>query len=92
MMLFGITLTHATYLLMTHAASIDVTKESTVTTTISMSINDDKPWFDAHEEFDLWYDTPETMDNYQEWDDPPIILKDTSKSNESPKEYIDPDL
>ena len=26
------------------------------------------------------------MDNYQEWDDPPINLEDTSNNNESPKE------
>ena len=31
-----------------------------------MSNEDDKPWFDAHEEFDLWYNTPETRDNYKE--------------------------
>ena len=42
------------------ASSIDVTKELTVTTTIFMSIKDDKPWFDANEEFDLWYKIPET--------------------------------
>ena len=47
------------------ATSINVTKESTVTTVIFMPIEDDKPWFDAHEEFDLWYDTLETMDNYK---------------------------
>ena len=35
------------------AASIDVTKGSTVTTTISMPIKDDELWFDTHEEFDL---------------------------------------
>ena len=45
------------------ATSIDITKESTVTTIISMSIKDDEPWFDAHEEFDLRYNTQETMDN-----------------------------
>ena len=34
-------------------ASFEVTEESTVKTAMSMSIKDDKPWFDAHEEFDL---------------------------------------
>ena len=72
--------------------SIHITKESTVTTTISMSNNDDEPWLDAHEEFDLWYDTPETMDNYKKRDKPPNILKDTSIINESPNKHIDPDF
>ena len=48
-----------------NAANIDVTKESTVTTTTSMSIEDDKPWLDAHEDFDWWYNTPETMNDHK---------------------------
>ena len=72
--------------------SIHVTKESTVTTTISMSNDDDKPWFDVHKEFDLWYNTPETMDNYKEWEELPNILKNTSIINESLNKHIVPDF
>ena len=53
-----------------------------------MSTKDDEIWYNAIEEYDSWYDIVETTDNYQEWDDPPIILKDTRKINESPKEHI----
>ena len=73
-------------------ANVDVTKESIVTTTTSMSTKDDKIWYNAHEECDSWHDVPETMDNYKEWDDPPIILKDTSNNNESQKEHMEPDF
>ena len=38
-----------------------------VTVTTSMSHNNDKPWFDAYEDFDLWYDTSEAMNDYNEW-------------------------
>ena len=57
-----------------------------------MSTEDDETWYNANEEYDSWQEVPETMDNYQEWDDPPIILEDTSKNNESPKEHIEPDF
>ena len=57
-----------------------------------MPIEDDEPWFDAHDEFDLCYNTPETMDDYKEWDNSPNILKDTSIINESPNKHIEPDL
>ena len=73
-------------------ANVDVTKESIVTTTTFMSTKDDKIWYNANEECDSWHDVPETMDNYKEWDDPPIILKDTSIKHESSKEYIEPDF
>ena len=33
-----------------------------------MSTKDDKLWYNAHEEYDLWYNVPEIMNNYQEWD------------------------
>ena len=76
--------------------SIHVTKESTLTTTISMSNDDDESWFDAHEEFDSWYNTSETMDNYKEWDKQPNILQNNSINNESPNKlfhkHIEPDF
>ena len=74
------------------AARIDFTKESIVTTTTSMSIKDDELWFNAHGESDSWCDVPETMDNYQEWDNTPNILGDTSIIDESPKEHIESDF
>ena len=53
MMLFGITLAHATYFFddIDHtetAVSIEVTKESTVTTTTSISTKDDVLWYNAY--------------------------------------------
>ena len=74
------------------AASIKVTKESTTTTTIFMSIEDDEPWFDAHDQFYSWYNTPEIMDNYKEWDNPPNILGNTSITSESLNKHIKPDF
>ena len=73
-------------------ASIDITKESTITTTTSMSTKDDELWFNAHEESDSWYDTPETMNKYKEWDNLPNILEETSIINESPNKHIQPDF
>jgi len=83
--------------------SIHITKESTyaslkfdsqhpVIVAISMSHDDDEPWFHAQEDFDLWYDTSETMDDYNEWDKPPNIHEDISISNESPNKHIEPDF
>ena len=57
-----------------------------------MSIKDDKLWFDTQEEYDMWYNTPETTDNYQEWNDPPNIPEDMSSISESPNKHIEPDL
>ena len=51
-----------------------------------------KIWYNAHEEYDVWHDVLETMDGYQEWDDPPTILEDTSSNYESPNEYIQPEF
>ena len=73
-------------------ANIDVIKESTVTTTTSMSTKGDELWFNAHEDSDSWYDAPETTDNYQEWDDPPNIIGDTTIINKSLDEHIEPDF
>ena len=70
------------------AASIDFTKESIVTMTVFMSTEDDELWSNVHEESNLLYNVPETMDNYQEWDNSPNILQDTSIISQSPKEHI----
>ena len=83
--------------------SINITKKSTstcrkfysrdlVTVTISMSHDDDKSWFDAHEYFDSWYDTTETTNNYNEWEKPPNIYEDIGIINESTNKYIEQDF
>ena len=54
--------------------NINGTKESIATTTILTSSVYDEIWYNTHEECNLWYDVPETMNNYQEWDNPPNIL------------------
>ena len=74
------------------AATIDFIQEPIITTTTSMSTKNDKPWFNAHKESDWWYNFPETMDSYQEWEDPLNILRDTSIISESPKGHIKPDF
>ena len=57
-----------------------------------MLTKDDELWFVAHKAFDLWYNNPETMNNYQEWDDPPNILGDTSIISEYLNKHIEPDF
>ena len=73
-------------------ANIDLTKESIATTTTPMSAIYNEIWYNAQEEWDSWHNILETMTGYQEWDDPPTILKDTSPNHESPKEHIGPDF
>ena len=83
--------------------SIHVTKEliydcrkfdaqDPVTTTISMSHDDDKEWFNAHEEFDLLHNTPETLDDYKERDKPPNIFENIGIINEPTIKHIEPDF
>ena len=59
-------------------ANIEGTKELIATTTTLTSSVYDKIWYSTHEECDLWFNVLETMDDYQEWDDQPKILEDTS--------------
>ena len=61
--------------------------------TISVSHDDDESWFDAHIEFfDLWYNTSETMDNYDKWDEPPDICSGVGINNESTNKHIETDF
>ena len=60
--------------------NINVAQYSVTTTNTPMPIEDDKTWYDSNEESDLWHEAAETMDNYQEWVDPPTILGDTDKT------------
>ena len=69
-----------------------MTKESGATTTTLMSTKDDKIWYNVNKEYDSWHKVPDTMDNYQTWDNSPIVLEDTSRNNESTKEHIEPDF
>ena len=52
----------------------------------------DKIWYNTHEECDSWYDVLETMENYQEWDNPSNILEDTSPNYEPASDHIKPDF
>ena len=72
--------------------NIDGTKESIAITTALTSSIYDKIWYDTHQEFDSWYDVPEIMNNYQEWDNPPNILEDTRPNYESVNDHIKPDF
>ena len=58
----------------------NVAQDSVATTTTPMSIENDERWYDANEEYNLWHDAAEIMDNYQEWVDPPTVLGDTDKT------------
>ena len=53
----------------------NMTQESIGSTAISMSEEDNKTWYNTNEEYDSWHDAIETMDNYQEWVDPPTTDK-----------------
>ena len=44
--------------------NIDRTKESIATTTTLTPSVYDEIWYNTHEECNLWYDVPETMDNH----------------------------
>ena len=72
--------------------NIDGTKESITTTTTLTSSVYDKIWYNTHEECDLQYNVPETMNNYQEWDDPLNILEDTSHNYEFASDHIKQDF
>ena len=58
----------------------NLASDSVTTTTTPMLIENDETWYDANKEYHLWYNTVETMDNYQEWVDPPTVLGDTDKT------------
>ena len=72
--------------------NIDGTKESITTTTTLKSSVYDEIWYNAHEECGSWYDVPETMDGYQEWDNPSTILEDTSPNYKSASNHIKPEF
>ena len=55
-----------------------------------MSTKNNKIWYNANKEYDSWYKVVATMDNYQEWDDPPIILEETSKKMSFQKNILNP--
>ena len=59
----------------------NVTQDSVATTTTPMSIENDETWYDANEEYNSWHDAAETMDNYQEWADPPTSPRDIDRAN-----------
>ena len=61
--------------------NINAAQDSVATTTTSKSIENDKTWYDANEEYNSWHDAAETMDNYQEWADPPTVLGDMDKTD-----------
>ena len=71
-------------------ANIHGTKESIADITTLVSSVYNEIWYNVHEDCDLWHDVLETMNGYQEWDDSPIILEDTSPSYESLSEHIEP--
>ena len=68
--------------------NIGGTKESLATTTTYTSSVYDEIWYNTHEECDSQYNVTETMDNYQEWDNPPNILEDISPNYESASDHI----
>ena len=52
------------------------TQDSVVTTTTITSIENNKIQYNTNEEYDLWYDAAESMNNYQEWINPPTVVGD----------------
>ena len=59
----------------------NMTQESIGSTAKSMSEKDNETWYDTNEEqdYDSWHDAIDTMDNYQEWVDPPTTDKSGCK-------------
>ena len=49
----------------------------------------DEIWYAINEESDSWQNATETMDNYQEWINPPTVVGDTNITNRI-IEHIDP--
>ena len=56
---------------MTNEDNSNMTQESIGVTATSMSEEDNTTWYKTIEEIDSWHDAIKTMDNYQEWVDPP---------------------
>ena len=44
-----------------------------------------------HGECDSWHNVLETINSYQEWEDTPNIIEDTSPNYESASDHIKPD-
>ena len=59
--------------------NINTAQYSTATTTARMSTETNKILYTVNEEYDLWHDAVEIMDNYQEWTNPPTVLEDVDK-------------
>ena len=53
----------------------NATQDSVATTPTFMSEENNETWYDTNEEYDLWHNGIETMDNYQEWVDSPMTDK-----------------
>ena len=60
--------------------TINMAQDSVITTITPMQIEDGKTWYNASEKYDSWYEVAETMENNQEWVDPPTISGDTDKT------------
>ena len=73
-------------------ANIVGTEESIATTTTLKASVYKEIWYDTNKECDLWHDVLETMNGYQEWDNPPNILEDTSPNYKFASEHIKPDF
>ena len=65
---------------MTTPTSIEIennsnaTQDSVATTTTIMLEENNETWFNTNEEYNLWHDAAETMNNYQEWIDPSTVV------------------
>ena len=52
----------------------NATQNSVATTITTISEGKDKIWYDTNEEYDSRHDATKTMDNYQEWINPPTVV------------------
>ena len=59
---------------------------------VSMSYEDDKSLFDVKNDFDLWHDASETLDNYDKWIKPPNTDNVDDINNESTNKCMKPDF
>ena len=71
--------------------NFNASQDSVATTTTIMSEENDETWYDTDEEYNLWHNAAETIDNYQEWADPLTVLGDMDQTDPVNK-HIEPHI
>ena len=67
------------------------TQDSIAITITIMSGENNKTRYNTNEEYDSWHNAPDTMDNYQEWINPPTVVGAINMTDPI-IEHIDPHI